>query len=347
MRNPNGYGSISKLSGNRRRPYIVRITKGFTLKGYAVAKIIGYFKTKKEASMALAEYNKNPQIYTASQFTFSDVWQMYVKQRYTDTGIKIPNGYSAAFQWCTSLHTMKMVDIKLMHLQDVVNNCTANFSTKKNIKIVENQLFKYAIGNDIVTTNYAELVKLPTEEKSDLHKEFTEAEIKLLWEHQDNIAAKICLILIYTGMRSGSLREMKTENIHLREQYMVGGVKNAGAKNRNIPIADCILPLVEYFYNPQNEFLLGKKVMPYDTLKNNYFTPIIKELSMKHRLHDGRVTCETILDRLKVQRSVIDAILGHASKSIGEKYYRKVTIKDRLEAVNQIPHWNDRIQQNE
>lgn len=30
MRNQNGDGGISKLSGNRRRPYVARVTAGFT-----------------------------------------------------------------------------------------------------------------------------------------------------------------------------------------------------------------------------------------------------------------------------------------------------------------------------
>jgi len=29
MRLPNGYGSVAKLSGNRRNPYVVRKTTGF------------------------------------------------------------------------------------------------------------------------------------------------------------------------------------------------------------------------------------------------------------------------------------------------------------------------------
>lgn len=30
MKMPNGYGSIIKLKGNRRKPFQVRLTKGFT-----------------------------------------------------------------------------------------------------------------------------------------------------------------------------------------------------------------------------------------------------------------------------------------------------------------------------
>lgn len=79
--------------------------------------------------------------------------------------------------------------------------------------------------------------------------------------------------------------------------------------------------------------------MSYDTFAKNFFDPAMEALKLNHLPHDGRVTCETQLDRLKVQRSVIDAILGHAQKSVSEKYYRKVTVADRLAAVNQTPYW--------
>lgn len=30
MKLPNGYGSVTKLSGNRRKPYLARVTLGWT-----------------------------------------------------------------------------------------------------------------------------------------------------------------------------------------------------------------------------------------------------------------------------------------------------------------------------
>ena len=58
MRKPNGYGGISKLSGNRRRPYVARITETYTDEGVQVYKVLGYFKTQEEALEELAKYNK-------------------------------------------------------------------------------------------------------------------------------------------------------------------------------------------------------------------------------------------------------------------------------------------------
>ena len=85
-------------------------------------------------------------------------------------------------------------------------------------------------------------------------------------------------------MRPGSIISMETKNIHIDEQYMIGGVKTAGGKNRVIPIADCILPFIKELYNPSNEFLLGSR-MSYDTFTKNYFYPVLNELNITQLLH--------------------------------------------------------------
>ena len=36
MKNPNGYGSVVKLSGNRRKPFCARKTSGWNEKGHPI-----------------------------------------------------------------------------------------------------------------------------------------------------------------------------------------------------------------------------------------------------------------------------------------------------------------------
>ena len=60
MKNPNGYGTVVRLSGNRRRPFAVRKTKGWNDKGHPIYLTIGYYATRTEGMIALAEYNKSP-----------------------------------------------------------------------------------------------------------------------------------------------------------------------------------------------------------------------------------------------------------------------------------------------
>ena len=60
MRLPNGYGSVSKQSGNRTNPYVVKKTVGYNAKGYPIYKIIGYTPTREAGLTLLAKYNENP-----------------------------------------------------------------------------------------------------------------------------------------------------------------------------------------------------------------------------------------------------------------------------------------------
>ena len=65
MKLPNGYGSVVKLSGKRRKPYQVRKTTGWHYdkeKDRLVQDMItvGYAATRAEGLQMLAEYNNNP-----------------------------------------------------------------------------------------------------------------------------------------------------------------------------------------------------------------------------------------------------------------------------------------------
>ena len=70
MRLPNGFGSVVKLSGKRRKPYLAKITAGWDDNGKQIRKCIGYAKTKKEAIELLVKYNANPYDIDLSNITF-------------------------------------------------------------------------------------------------------------------------------------------------------------------------------------------------------------------------------------------------------------------------------------
>ena len=85
MKQPNGYGSVTKLPGKRRNPWMIRKTNGFDINektGKATQKyvIIGYASTKKEGLDILAEYNRNPYDLVAAKMTFEEVFEEYKKE---------------------------------------------------------------------------------------------------------------------------------------------------------------------------------------------------------------------------------------------------------------------------
>ena len=82
MKLPNGYGSVTKLSGNRRKPYLARVTLGWIINeetGKAVQNrvTIGTFKTKKEALQALAEYGANPYDIQNNNMTLAELYERW------------------------------------------------------------------------------------------------------------------------------------------------------------------------------------------------------------------------------------------------------------------------------
>ena len=93
-----------------------------------------------------------------------------------------------------------------------------------------------------------------------IHTRFTDKEIALLWEILWAINnVDIVLIYIYTGCRPVELLDIKSEDVHLDERYMIGGVKTEAGKNRIIPIHKAIVPLVEYRLEQNRSYLITNK----------------------------------------------------------------------------------------
>ena len=137
MKLPNGYGSVYKLSGNRRKPYIAKKTIGFDDFGKQIFKPIGYYETKEEGLQALALYNNAPYNIDLKNITFSKLYEKWInrknikleKEEISDNTLKL---YMNAYKnHCTSLHNKVFVNIKTSDMQILVDNCPFGFTIKK------------------------------------------------------------------------------------------------------------------------------------------------------------------------------------------------------------------------
>lgn len=337
LRLPNGFGGISKLSGNRRKPYAVRITQGWTDDAKQIVKYLGYYKTRSEALKALSAYNANPYDLDSAGKTMKEIYDLWEKWMNTDKGRELNSGYKSGYFYSKPLYDMKFIDIRKRHIQALIDKCPKGWPTKNNIKVLWNQLYKFAIDRELVTINYAALCDLPAREPSEMHKPFTEEEVAALWANQREIGASYALVYIYTGLRPRELLEMRTENVFIDKKYMVGGMKTPSGKNRVIPIADKIMPIIKKWYNPDNEYLCiakdGKPMARYDRLRYYVWKGSLVE---GHRPHDGRHTCATLLDNAGIAPKIIKLILGHSSKDVTERVYTHKTVQQLIDAINKI-----------
>lgn len=352
MRLPNGYGSVYKLSGKRRKPWVVKITDSYDLddngNGVQKRRVLGYFSTNKEALQYLAEYHKNPYSIEVQEITFTELYDKWAERKLVEKDDEHPNGisksnilgYKASYKVCESLYDMKFIDIKTAHLQSVMDSCGKGHGTRRKLKVLFTQLYGYAMQNDVVDKNYAEFVDVgEKEDKDNIHKPYTEDEIKILWDNLDRIDfIDTILIMIYTGLRPGELLLIENKNINIKEKYMSGGLKTTAGKNRIIPLNKKIIPLIEKRMSEHKYLILNheNKKMLYDNYRKEKFGKLMEQLNMDHLPHDGRHTFATLMDSAGANKLCIKRIMGHASQDITDKVYTHKEIEELIQNVDLI-----------
>lgn len=85
MKLPNGFGSVSQLSGNRRRPWIARKTIGYGENGKPIQIAIGYFASYVEGIVALEKYNRQDSVLTPA-ISLHQLYKAWIPRQRTKVG---------------------------------------------------------------------------------------------------------------------------------------------------------------------------------------------------------------------------------------------------------------------
>ena len=341
MRLPSGYGSVVKLSGNRRKPYAVRVTASWTDEGRQKYKYLSYHTSHEDALMALAAYNNDPSSVEAEKLTFADVYRKWSVKAFEGVDPRNRNRGDLERNYIRSkaLHNMRMTTIKTHQLQQIMDSFKLAYSASSKVKVLWVALFDWAIVNDVVDRNYAKYVKVSSEVKSELHKPYTDDEINTLWDKVGTIPnVDYILMTCYMGWRPTELLELKISNIDLEARTAKGGSKTEAGKDRIVPIHTRIVPLIEARIQAAKGDVLfyteREKPMTYASLRNNYWPLLMKDLGMDHQPHDGRHTCSTNLDRKNANDTAIKMILGHKLQDFTKRVYTHKVIEDLIEAID-------------
>lgn len=352
MNLPNGFGSVYKLSGKRRRPWVARKTTGWTFdedkgKSYPIYEFIGYYATRSEALIALTDYNKDPYDLKTNVITFGEVYEKWTEEFFPKVSKSNIYGVKASYNLCDSIKDKKFVELKLSHLQNVVNESGKNAPTLKKLKIMFGLMWDWAVRNEIVTQDKREMVRYVDVSQAGNpnaieRKPFSKKEIKKLW---DNVGRgekfQIPLILIYSGLRIGELWELKKEDVHLDEKWFFVQKSKTDAGVREVPIADKILPFFEYWmtrYKSEYMFSNTKGNMHTDkAFRESWWNPVMEELDMgSHKPHDTRHTCVSLLTEAGVDERIIKKIVGHKGAGVTQAVYTHLDRDVKLEAINKI-----------
>lgn len=118
MQRANGEGSIFKLSGKRRKPYVVRITTGYTDEGKQLYKYVGYYSTKTKVKNAMREHLVSPFNLDHKSTKLKDVYDRWSDQN--QLAQITMQSYSSAFNQAKQLHNMNMRDITYKDIEELL-----------------------------------------------------------------------------------------------------------------------------------------------------------------------------------------------------------------------------------
>ena len=326
MRLPNGYGSVVHLSGARRRPFLVKKTVGYDINHKPITTVLGYCATREDGLQLLAEYNKDSTILEG--MNLKKVYKAWLPSHQKNVTKTTLEGYENQLKHLSAISSMPIKKIKYKHLQDVIDKMRADkklsYSSCKKVRSLINMLFAFAVANEWVDKMpYARHLELGKNIARRPHVPFTRKEITAIWNSKTN--TDIVLILLYTGMRSKELRELRKEDVNKKDRTIYIRTSKTASGIRTVPIHPKIWPIVKRLLKAPGNYLLSEKPLSYSQVKTQ-FENVMKDVHQEHTSHDCRHTVATLLNEADGNPTAIRAILGHADGDVTSRVYTHVSL---------------------
>ncbi len=353
MRLPNGFGNINKLSGIRRKPYRARVLEGYADDGKKIYKNIGYYEKYNEALAALVDFHRDPYV-IQRDVTFAELYDKWSTVKFEKISHSNMSGYKASYSHCAAIHNKPLKDIKLSHLQAIVDNSGKNYPTLRKLKSLLSQMYDFAVMQDIISRDKdkTEYIDIGVREKSTLHYKFTNKEVESLWRWSSNDYVQVILMLIYCGARPGEFFNIKKADVNLEEGYfIIKEGKNENAKRR-VPIHKKTLPFYKNWMSKEGEYLITKLNGGRINFQNShrqyietYWKPVLRDVGIleyknqdgeiqEHQPHDTRHTFTSMWKEKKLDETFRRKIQGHSGKGIGEQVYTHIDMDNLKTELN-------------
>lgn len=337
MKNENGSGSVYKLSGKRRKPWVATVTTGYE-NGKQKRKIVGTAETKREAQELLYKYLKNPLLF--SKKTFKDIRLAWFEE-YLKKGVAKGTLYNieSKFKNLSSLDNYIISDIRLLILQNFIDNLKVSYGTKNGYKSILNMIFDFALKNDFITSNKVNFIEIGKKETVIERMPFSQEEINVLWENVNITYVDTILILLYTGMRISELLSLKNKDIDLENRIIHIRESKTEAGIRDIPIHHKIFNLFINRISLENTYFIKaekSQKLSY-TIYRKKFVNTLKTLGIReHTIHDTRHTTATLLNNADANRTAIKKMMGHTKYALTENVYTHKDVEELRKAVELI-----------
>lgn len=325
MRNPNGYGCIKKLSGQRRRPF------AFVVSENGKQRIIEYFTNQADAQIFQADYNKVHlhHVLPGHQVTLAELYHRWLPAHIADTDPSDSAlvSYANSFKHLSCLQYEPFQNLKYMDYQRVIDGMRKSglsYSSCKKVRSLISLLEKYAVKIELINKCYAPLLSIGKNKAVRPHHPFSRQKINRLWAHCDEPGVDTVLILLYTGMRVGEMLNIQKADVNLRQGYIRITKSKTVSGIRTIPIHHRICPLITKRMKFSGLYLIAdSEGKPYNYSRYCIlWREVIRSINANGQTtHDCRHTVATLLDNAGANETAKRRILGHAGGDVTERVY--------------------------
>lgn len=237
----------------------------------------------------------------------------------------------------------KLESIGVTDVDDAITGWTGTASTRNDALAVLSRLLEGAARAGIIATNPVRLARRPRQERpvGVRSRALTVAEVMIMLDfvesepHRDYLAA-----LVYTGMRAGEASALRVSDvdleravIHVRRSFSPAGGGRVveqtpkSHKERTVPLPAALRPVIirrfeglgrnDLVFTGPNGGRLNtsnvRRAVDWEALRARLDRPDL-------RVHDLRHTLATLLFDAGAAANDVQAILGHSSMQVTEKY---------------------------
>ena len=327
----NGQGSVYKLPNGHYRAVVTLgyYNKDGARKRKTVSKEFVKRTDALTALISLREVEKRP-----SDMRLYDLHELYLQSKeYAELSDSQRNKLTYGWNRWEPMALRGIATLTVDDLQTQIDSAAKTYYPAKDMKVIMSHLYRIAIKKEIVDYNKTEYIDLPDTPTPKLDC-WKKEEVDAMWaDYANHPFTGYVLIMCYAGLRYGELSTIQLDNIHLNEDYMIGGIKSEAGINREIPIASKIKPIVQRFALEGRNKLLE---MNEDTFYKTYWE-MVERTQIRHLPPQ---TCRhyyfSAMTAKGVQGGIIAKTGGHSSYSTTVRNYVTIPLADKLAAVNLI-----------
>lgn len=198
----------------------------------------GGFATKTQALAWAAQATKKESRIP----TLRDYHKTWLQGDYKDLGKSKKDAYDVAWTRIERIADIPVDSITINDLQTCVDSSVSTYYPARDMRTLISHLYKMAIAERQTTVNLAEHIRIPELDEAE-SEPFTEDELRLLWDSYgtgENGFLRYVLLMIYTGLMPGEVRELRADMIHTDIREIIGG----GIKTKKRKLTPVVYPAV-------------------------------------------------------------------------------------------------------